>query len=356
MTSYATRLREPRILIVLTLLLAAIVLAVVVAVRALRAPEATTPGIVPGYLVNAIPGHVEDADRHGTVTLPSGDLVFSVARPTQKQDSVMVPPPAGEESTDETNAGENRIVHIGWQLGSGTSPVSLDTVTYQFHVTLVSDGHRYALPASSWSDDDPDFPYTSVVNEAAWYVVVAGKAKHLQVEVSYDGQVQTLDLDTGKVDRGRAAYLYSARPAPTAYPCRLLTGRQRREYTSNGMTCQINVSRPVPFYPGLGWTDSPDQGWTVVTFKAEAFSLKSYDHGQERYFDATPGDPRLTLDGRSPDLVIAPYTGFGTASGAYVFRSSMSPTSLSVRAPFVATGEDGDEAFRFGLDKKIRLR
>ena len=64
-------------------------------------------------------------------------------------------------------------------------------------VRLVAGGEKYPLT-----------PPDSGPGNQAEYVAVEGNAKDVSLEVTYDGLTQTLDVGTGKLDKGAAAGLY----------------------------------------------------------------------------------------------------------------------------------------------------
>lgn len=318
-----------------------------------------TPGVVPGYVVDGIPGIVDDADRHGTVKLPVGDLEISAAKPVQKESDVSVPPPGkDDDSSDQTSAGSNRIVQVEWELSGSGPAIEAGGPAYQFHVTLVSDGHRYALPVGS---EDLDPPYETLSRQASWYVVVAGKGERLKAEVEYDGQVQTLDLSSGKVDAGRATYLYDkSEQKPRSYPCRLLTRRQLLRYGTDAATCSIEVGPPVPYLAGLGWAD-PGEAWTVVDLDFRSYGFVGPGRGGSlREFRTVPGKLAVRVDGRARTRLLSRYQSAfrfdGSLSATYVFRTSTAPKTLSVRLPYTARAYGGHRSFRFGIDRDYRLR
>lgn len=318
-----------------------------VAVRGVRAVihhYQATPGVVPGYLEEGVgmPLH-----RRGTVALPSGDLVISSTSPVRTVPADDFHGPGRDGSAEEdTSAGRNRIVGVAWSLDLG----ALSASAQQFHVALIADGHRYPLPPSD-SDFDPD---------ASWWVVIAGRGESLRAEVEYDGQVQTLDLHSGRVDAGRAAPFYDkskfdlGEPKARSLPCQMLPPAVLRRFRDS-TRCDLEVSTS-PYIAQLGWA-KPGRTWAVVAYSFRAYDLLNTREGVD--VRTVPGRLSLRIDGAAPATILDAYRMHVELSGTAVFDvpTDRPAPQLAVRMPWVAKSfGHGKVLIRFGVDRTYSLR
>lgn len=101
------------------------------------------------------------------------------------------------------------------------------------------------------------------------YVLVPSKGDP-QLEVTWHGVTQRVDVETGKRDPGDAALLYEPSPAPVAHVCRPV-GQGLRV---SGLSCHYSSGR-MAYLPAPGWNA---QGWKVVTVSAAATEVHMGGH------------------------------------------------------------------------------
>jgi len=322
-----------------------------------RRTAAATPGIVPGYMEDA--SAVTDPMRTITVQLPQQTLKVSVAKPVDEVSRYEL----GEDLSEATmsKAGRDaRIVQLSWQAQPRQTSLPLAYFpARQFGLALVADGERYDLRSAG--------------SGGGRYVVVAGHAEHLQVEVTYEGVTQTADVRSGEVtDQGRAAPYYRA-PVPARSPagtCAMLTPAQRRAYdayepSSGPAPCQLGSVTSVPYLPEVGWAPAGRSWWVIqasVSWPNLLETTRTDDGPYAAYGVRFAGPLSVTLDGTAPTTVLLPRSGgrgLPGASGFYVFSLRRPPTRLHVTAPYVArkdlAGMPGPTTVRFGPGQGMRL-
>ena len=81
----------------------------------------------------------------------------------------------------------------------------------------------------------------------------------LDIEVAFDGVVQSVRGDGSSLTPGRASALYAQHPARAAQ-CRV---RRVPENTSAEDACTASMLRR-PYVDGLGWADE-DSAWLIVS-------------------------------------------------------------------------------------------
>lgn len=145
-----------------------------------------------------IKARLDDQFKDGeeaTVTIPTGRLLIHAAEPVDRA------------STEETRTRQAVaapagavLVPISWQydpwdkrrldgiIDSASTPI----------VALVIDSRSYRLPPPQVDDEGGE----------SFYVVVDGDAEDRSLEIDFDGVTQSVDLVTGRVDKGDAAALY----------------------------------------------------------------------------------------------------------------------------------------------------
>lgn len=155
--------------------------------------EATTIGA--GDVVQARLDDQFERGRRTSVILPVGRLLLRTEEPV---DAAAADETRRREAVDAP-AG-TVLLPIMWQWDTWGSD-RLDGIVASHdtpRVDLVSGGEHYRLPP----------PDIDAEGGESFYVVVAGDGEDRSLEIEFDGVTQTLDLETGDRDEGRAAALY----------------------------------------------------------------------------------------------------------------------------------------------------
>lgn len=160
----------------------------------LAACDDTSPSTKPGDVIKARENDQFVDGKDATVALPTGRLLISTTEPVDSAD-------ADETRTRETvNAPAGAVlVPITWQYDTWASD-RLDGImatTTTPIVDLVSGDQDYRLPPPDRDNEAGD----------SFYVVVDGDGADSRLEIEFEGVVQSVDLETGSTDEGRAAAL-----------------------------------------------------------------------------------------------------------------------------------------------------
>lgn len=351
--------RRKRLLLAVTVVVA--VLAAVVV--ALSWGTSASAGVRPGRAWEVSSLTPDEIARTLRVELPVGGLDVSVGKPVEEVPGYDVETddaPEGPEIGEDARSGDDaRFVPISWQL-DGDPGTQRTLPVYQFHVTLVADGRRYDLRAGS-STVSPVNEYNPVLISKAMYVVVAGDATDLQVEVEYDGVTQVADVDAGEVDKGLAEPLYDPAASMPRVPtrgCDLFTEAQRDDLELDfGFDCIVGQVELSPYFRGLGWVNSAEESWAAVAVEVQALSTLESEQGNYYTVSRSPVDVRL--DDARPTKVLFSHTSEEGLSATYVFRTGTDPGALRLGVDFTATREYGRRepaVIRFGGEQRFPLR
>jgi len=153
-------------------------------------------GPTAGDIIKArVDNQFQKGGSESSVTLPTGRLLIHAAKPV---DSASGDDTRTRESVDAPSG--SVLVPISWQYDAwskGRLDGIVDTADTPI-VDLVSDEEHYRLPPPELADKGGE----------SFYVVVDGDAKDRSLEIDFDGVTQTVNLTTGKTDKGDAAALY----------------------------------------------------------------------------------------------------------------------------------------------------
>ncbi len=300
-----------------------VVLAIVGAVSAVY-HDGTRPGTLHA---GGTPSRI-DAKHKAVVQLPLGALTVGVGNPTQS------PPNDIEEKQAADGAA---WVPVQWLLAGQGADYDNTFSAYQFSVALVAGGRRYDLQAGQ-DPDDAASKYTPVVKGKSVDVVVQGAARHLKVEVGYDGVTQTLDVDSGKVSSGLAAPYYRNGGPRTALPqsaCSILSATAARSFElSTGDHCRLGKVEADPYVGGLGWVGSAEQTWLLVPIDIMGLEIDPKQRDDRFGYEVHSLDYTLTVDGAKPVTELLRYrdrAGLSASSaGVVVFRTAAAPHRLTL--------------------------
>lgn len=233
------------------------------------APEVAVGQVLEGHAVMA---DVSDVTGGIEVRLPSGPAYFDV-------DDGLLAVPDGEvpgELEDVPAADGARVLSLAWSrqfLGYGSDVMSLmtgadnDDAGRDVTLVVLADGRRIEVPDVGLLDGigDPDHVYVGLPVDA----------EDVTLEVTYDEVAQTVDLDTGEVDPGRAAGLYDV---PLSGDRSIGDGAgdcpypDREQGLDVMFACGVLDSWQVPYVDGVGWAGA-GQTWLVADASSRLLDL-----------------------------------------------------------------------------------
>lgn len=224
-----------------------------------------------------------------SVRTPLGTLHATVYR---RYDTVEGDPDSSSSDDGGTYTAPRGGSLVGVQTDLDTSTSVIPQRTYTIgnpqqtlSTSLVAGGRTYPLAGSSSRP-----------------VAVAGNGADLALDVTFDGVTQRVDLATGKVTEGRAAALYTSRPAATR-PCgsAALPGGYRTSDLGLPLSCTVTW-RGVPWLPQLGWAPA-GAAWAVFSVSTQGPLAVVRDGRTVETYDNAP----LTLTcGSAPALRVVP--------------------------------------------------
>ncbi len=273
-----------------------------------------------------------EAPAYGTtyeVMLPTGRLELVVGPRTSALPGPYVD---GSSGTDDVQAARgDSLVPVSWRLAPGTGTVPVDAAQ-PFELTVVAGGERYDLGAEKRGEGDET---EGAILSRDLVVAVEGDADpgDLTVEVTYDGQTQTVDVESGEIEAGAAAGLYEKGSFATADRC------GQRAAPGSGLTptfvsCEVGLVTLTPYRPGLGWVDDADEAWAEVRVSLGLVNLERVSAGGGIDLRVVPDGTvqRVLLDGaEAEDGELAPSAvEYGGAEGELVFRVSEDPSVVTI--------------------------
>lgn len=212
-----------------------------------------------------VPARQDDQFSDGTasvVALPMGRLEIFLGEPTQ------------DLAADATRSLEAReapegstFVPITWQYDAGTFADYADYVDVSEtpRIDLVADQASYRLPPPDETGEGAE----------SFYVLVAGQAEDLQLEVGLSGVVQTVALRTGEREEGAAAAIYDLKPRSTKTRDCTSDAKVRHEEGLADYECKVTSPVELPYADGR-WAQ---EGRTFVGVTLEThlqrFDLRS---------------------------------------------------------------------------------
>ena len=277
-------------------------------------------------------------DRHATVQLPSGALrvewTAALDRlPSTVASSVHGPqfPPDGGSWIGVRVDSPPRPSDVQLRFGIPSTPALL---------SVVAGGHTYPLAAPA--EAGLYCPGGCVRPDGRAFVAVPGNGTDVRIAVAYGGVTQLVHLDTGRVDRGRAAALYRTQSvrSPSCGTPVASTG-----FTVGSTPCSVATAR-LPYVQGLGWAPTGSD-WTVVVVAVDRpYSVSHLEQGQRRSYITNAFETTVSLNSDAGPTVVSPHStpAVPLASGEgqeWVIRTPAATASprLTVSARYGLTGE-----------------
>lgn len=285
-------------------LLALAALGLLLPLTACSDDEPESPDTKLGDQVSGRAGDLETGEPTAVIT-PAGRLSVSFADPVTELDK--------DETTDLTARsapGGGSFVPVVWSFENDKI---FGEITRLFgdrqplEVDLVTGGERYSLT-----------PPDSGPGKTAEYVAVEGSGEDVSLEVTYDGLTQTLDAESGKLDKGVAAALYDLpktkikiKDCPTKKWFTQALIYQQYE-------CRYTTAIPSPYVVNE-WVKK-GHTWLAVTV---ATNLALYATGELdaaiASYDVVGNKELSTIDGEKPLGTLNERVNEGAASGTLVF-------------------------------------
>lgn len=318
----------------------------------------TDDELAPGFVTSGTAG--TRAAHQVEVELPIGTVSLSAGRPLDE-----IPARRVGKGDGGTVAAEDGsvIVPLSWHFSPSISYQDSLAYPMKFSLALASGSERYALGTADV--DLHDAADTSVLPQADVIAVVAGDGTDLAVDVGYEGETQTAELQSGKVDAGRAAPLYSSpgsREYATDVDCDPYRTRPARylDPGAGSLSCTVRRVVQTPYLPDLGWA-ADGSVWSSVDVSVIAPALIGWlPTGGE--YRVRRGPIRVTMDGQPPAVVPPIVPGRAVRSGTWVFasRPGASKITVHVNAPMtarrLASTAEGPRTVRFGVDQDFTFR
>lgn len=310
---------------------------------------------------DVLPAHADDQfqsnQRVVEVALPTGRLQIWTSKPTRDvaaEDTLDLAPVSAPSGAT--------FVPISWRSVvdfRAAQPYLTTSAVPQ--IDLIADGTGYRLPSPASSERGESF-----------YVLVDGDAETLSMTITFEGVTQTVDLDKGEVDAGRARPLYRLTAKRT--PRLSCDGQWEAANEGEAMahTCEVSEALLLPFADGR-WAE-PGHRWLVVTLRTEVglYGIGTPTGGGGQYA-VRRSRLRASLDGEPPVATVDdktttevcpdPLDGTCTTELALIFdvRANEIPRRFDAEQNITFDlvrkwGDfDGDERFSFDTDSPVRL-
>ena len=186
-------------------------------------------------------------------------------------------------------------------------------------VDLVTGGKHYSLT--------PPDPGTG---RTAAYVAVKGQGDDVSLEVTYDGATQTLDAETGKLDKGVAAGLYDLPKSKIR-----IEDCPTKEWFTQALIyqqyeCRYTTAVPSP-YAVNKWAEKGHTWLAVNVVTNLALYATGEPHGAIASYDVVGNKELSTIGGKRPRETLNERVNEGAASGSLVFDiSGKLPTTMQI--------------------------
>ncbi len=167
------------------------------------------------------------------------------------------------------------------------------------------------------------------------------------VEVTFDGETQTVSLADGELDPGRAAPLYDLDDATSSFlpdPA-VLTGRMPPGFRSDGQASVTRVTY-LPWLPDRGWVEEPGTAWCSVSIRTLVDPSPDVQPESRFGYRLRLEGHTETLDGGRPQdaqLEVQDGAGVGNIAvhGTAVWLVDELPRELVVRHDFAIVAQYG---------------
>jgi len=174
-------------------------------------------------------------------------------------------------------------------------------------IELVTGGERYSLT-----------PPNPGGGQAAEYVAVDGNGAGAELEVTYDGLTQTLDAETGELDKGVAEQLYDLPKTKIRIKDCPTKKWFDQPLIFQHYECKFTTAIPSPYVVNE-WV-KPGHTWLSVTVATNLglFATGELD-GALASYDVVGNTELSTVDGEKPLGTLREKINEGAASGTLVF-------------------------------------
>ena len=215
-------------------------------------------------------------------------------------------------------------------------------------------------------DVDPHAAKDSgLLPEGSFIAVVAGSGEDLELEVTYEGVTQSVEMSSGDVEHGRAEELYP--DGPVTYGSKDDCDARRTDESrdvdagSGSIYCRVDPLTRTPYLPDLGWAE-PGRVWSVVDIIVRAPRTVRWIPTGGHY--RVRGEPMVvSLSGSEP--VRAPRAlsdDRGVGRGMWIFDSPADDADLALQITAAMTAmrargaSSGPATIPFGIDQTFDLR
>lgn len=312
----------------------------------------------PGFVADATSGTamVHDAE----VRLPIGTVRLSSGAPLDEIAARRV----GEDGDGSLRAADDAaIVPLSWSFSPSLSYQDLLAHPNGFSLSLAAGGERTELGAL---DVDPHAAKDSgLLPEGSFIAVVAGSGEDLELQVTYEGVTQSVEMSSGDVERGRAEELYP--DGPVTYGSKDDCDARRTDESryvdagSGSIYCRVDPLTRTPYLPDLGWAE-PGRVWSVVDIIVRAPRTVRWIPTGGHY--RVRREPMVvSLSGSEP--VRAPRAvsdDRGVRRGTWIFDSPADDADLALQVTAAMTAmrargaSSGPATIPFGIDQTFDLR
>ncbi|HWJ65527.1 MAG TPA: hypothetical protein VNT31_02525 [Nocardioides sp.] len=221
------------------------------------------------------------------LALPIGRLEVFLGEPTDRLEA------EDTRALEATAAPDgSTFVPITWQYDAGTFGDYADYVASDEtpQVELLADDARYRLPA----------PQETGKGAESFYVLVAGTASDLRLEVTYDEVAQSVDLRTGEREPGAAAGLYDLGPRSSrARDCS--AGADFNDTIGlPDYSCRVTAPVRLPYADGRWAGEGRTFLAVTVTTAVRRFDVLGPLPGSGAIYAPASVSSTFELDGREP--------------------------------------------------------
>ena len=279
-----------------------------------------SPDTEPGDTVAGRIGGLEPGKSAAVVT-PAGRLTVAFADPVTGLDK--------DQTTDlrARNAPEGgAFLPVVWEFEDDSVFREVTRVfgdTRPLQIELVVDGEKYPLT-----------PPGSGLGKTAEYVAISSSGDEVDLEVTYDKLTQTLDGQTGEVEKGVAAGLYELVDAKLKLnKCPIKQWLDNPEFFVH-FNCTHLTAIPSPYVLNT-WVE-PGHTWLAVRLATNLtlFATGSLTESVTSY-DATKSTDLSTIDGKKALGALDPLQSNGAQAGILVWDiEGKLPKTIQVRREY----------------------
>ncbi len=229
--------------------------------------------------------------QEATVTMPVGRLLIHAGKPV---DSATADETRTRERVDAPAGAV--LVPITWQYDTWQSDglEGIFASTENPTVSLVSEGEQYRLPPPDQSSESGE----------SFYVVVDGDGEERALEIEFDGVAQTVNMASGKTDKGDASALYDIEDDKlTKKPC-----DEEKWFDTDTVAAEFSCDLIGPVLTPYAAGEWAPEGrlWLALTLRTEMRVYGDTDlvGGIARYA-ATSVTVKPEIDGAAPTFELS---------------------------------------------------